>query len=1791
MTECLFEESNGWEINPKQMLRVAYRRRRRKEKSEKRLKDAYFSRITVRRSDKRDKRISPQSGSASPDVDGLQFVMSGISKLYLMYKSETLFQYIVIILDVLREFIPLDTYAWLRASVEDILDEHSCTLAEFSDYCTTALSNWQSFTRHTLFPIFSELINVASIAVLSPGSLLAKLSHVKADITRYLKSYTSRSTDIIDWVVKTFTSIVSTIKLYNETGDIVESVCLKTPDQVMSDIYHKCASHYTTAKNGSLDGNNVDFLEICKEATDSLQSMRHSLHSFDIKTCQQYIDRIRALELDIIACNVVSGQRVQPYAFALTGGTGAGKTNLVTPLMQHVLRCNNFVVDENTIQAVNPRLKHWDNVDNSTLGYKFDDPDFLLEAKNTVDYLTPIGRVLNNEQYALEKAEISEKGKVYCNCRVAALTSNDSEFGVYNLAKEPAAIYRRFQCHISVKVKPEFCKTLADGICSSEMDRDKVVNAFPDDIYPDVYNIRVYRTCVKGADASRHKENLDTHTHSHVSDQYCFAPIEWKGKLMVDVGIQTLIRFLTFDSKRWFKEQDELLARKKRALEESPVCELCQDPISCSCGEPVTDGVDPARYVAPSHQDALVEIEGDPIEFGRVPKVIPETGGYTCSECPKKLAANSLWFYKIGDTIRCCCRSCLAVTRVNCETCLNKAREEVGMRRPPKKVIKCTAYCKACAIKPEATTSDLLDLVSSVVEHNAKLRKAEDVYAKTLKELLREYFVNGKSNVVGLLTHLDSMFSHESAFFVNKIFDSLLELLRGHGLDVLEMWIPQGIEGGPIGNYLHTRSSLVRKISSVDKYINLLPIALSIASPISQKVLFVSMPLGVYCYITEGRPVSRWVPTLHKRLDLFKAKDLYHNFRKRVAQLPTKIVKAGALLLSMRYPAVLPILCAVQAYYMHSDYAIGSDISTVYSDIKLANPVEFRDKYLLDFIKVAAVERVVRALCYAVGGLRLQLGVNPQSGNPGLTIKDLSSLEDMDRYWYKKQWHDVNLDPLPVKVSTLPSELKNIVTSNLLHVVNVTAGTSCNAFAISSKKIIVPHHFVTKGRSHYKFTRKSGIGGLCGNATFKAQFALSDTKLLGGDLVVVDIPKSGDFKDMSKYFLENLNRIPMTAIMIHRNREGKIETFPVYGAQRQVLSNNHVIDGSKVYFDGLGYDSEGVGPSKCMSLILSVENPSVVLGFHLGGSESGVGVSSLHTCDDIMRFQRAHDSSTSVVVVPESGIFKQQQYGTNCVIQGIHPNSIAATMPPGEFKLFGSTGLVSKDTEDIIQTPISQKVREVMNCQTQWGPPKLKGVQEVGDRKAKWHAMLGKNTDTADMIPLPLLDDSVEDYMSGVPQFVKDHPPILVRPLTDFEVIHGIPGMAFIEPMDPNTSVGFPLGGAKRKYMEQVYDEENGNWRNVFTTDMFEKSARKNEKEYIDGRRVYPVFKTFSKIEPTDVTKDKVRMVNGAPLDMQITMRKYVLPILKYLSDHPDFFECSVGINPYGRQWDVRYKQLRDFGGCNRIIALDHKDYDLRMSSQLVGAAFSIIVQMAVLFGYSESELSILRGLAADTMWPVLCLNGDLIMLFGSTVSGHNATVYINCLINSIMMRIAFFESYPGGFVGLFTAKQYRFREAVRLYTYGDDLVGSVKQGFSKFNNRTILTNLAQYGFILTSYDKKPVPNVYDKLNEIEFLKRKFVYDANIKTTVAPLNEASIFKRLCCIHKPKAPNTMEIVLSSNIDSALYEWFFYGPEKYKLRHEQLTIVVGSITCPILRAVCQGVLSKTYNDRLATWNSVY
>jgi len=411
-------------------------------------------------------------------------------------------------------------------------------------------------------------------------------------------------------------------------------------------------------------------------------------------------------------------------------------------------------------------------------------------------------------------------------------------------------------------------------------------------------------------------------------------------------------------------------------------------------------------------------------------------------------------------------------------------------------------------------------------------------------------------------------------------------------------------------------------------------------------------------------------------------------------------------------------------------------------------------------------------------------------------------------------------------------------------------------------------------------------------------------------------------------------------------------------------------------------------------------------------------------------------------------------------------------------------------------------------------------------------------------------------------------------PLTRNECICGKDGVRFIDAMNLSTSKGFPLSGAKRDSVIETntIDEEGNLQRYVEIPQEIWDQVALMEEQLANGERCYALFKACPKDEPTKLTKDKVRIFQAADWATQILMRKYYLPVAHCLSMFPVQSECAVGVNAHGKEWDELARHMFKHGK-DRILAGDYGKYDLRMPAQLILAAFKVCIEFARLSGnYTERDLCVMQGLATEICYCCTSYNGDVVVHTGSHPSGQNMTVYINCIVNSLLMRSAFYALRPEGC-------ESRFRDTVAVMTYGDDLKGSVKEGHDWFNHITYAKFLADHDMELTMPDKESDPVPYMKDHEADFLKRHNIYCPHTRMYHGALGEESIFKSLHCVLESKHVSERQQVMD-NIDGALREFWFHGEALYEKRREQLKQVASHFEMEL----CIPGLNRSYRDVL-------
>jgi len=826
-----------------------------------------------------------------------------------------------------------------------------------------------------------------------------------------------------------------------------------------------------------------------------------------------------------------------------------------------------------------------------------------------------------------------------------------------------------------------------------------------------------------------------------------------------------------------------------------------------------------------------------------------------------------------------------------------------------------------------------------------------------------------------------------------------------------------------------------------------------------------------------------------------------------------------------------------------------------------------REQHVENLLKYCAIVGAIYTLCQIWTHLR----VVPESQG-SLAPASIADIQKRDAE--ANPWAIPDPAPLPCSLkskSVTHAVLCDLVFNNLAHMSCDIDGRvhSCDAFFPFSNVAIIPQHSWKIPELKCNFVRKdpTQVG-----ANFSCYLSQSQSvHIPHTDFCLVWVPSGGDWKDLRPYFpIGKLSQLFGT--LVYKNKLGE----RIDGPTTAIYGNKET--GACKSFYGCSY----VLPfhtfrGLCMAPLISHTNGPMIAGFHLGGVEnSPQGCAGLLTIVELDAALSRLATMDGVLLSKSSGTIEKMIYDIQWFESDkIHPKSPINFLPLGtNCELYGSCIGRAKYYSEVVSLPISQTVSDIMQVPPLWGKPKFSS--------AVWReSLLYSCQPTIGMEP-SLLEGAYRDYVHQLDSILLDKrwTSLIVdtRPLTQMETVCGIDGKRFIDKMPPNTSVGFPLSGPKSQYLE-LLDPQDFPSHNcpAILDSMFWDEAMRCEKKYLDGERAYPIFKACLKDEPTKLDKDKVRVFQASPMALQLLVRKYFLPLARLLSVFPLKSECAVGINAQSPEWHEVMTHVGRFGD-NTTLAGDYSKYDLRMPAQLTFAAFRVLLHIAQRCGYSEFDLIIMSGIATDVCYPLMAYNGDIIQHYGSNPSGQNLTVYVNCIVNSLLFRC--------GAIAIIGNRFTKFSDICSLITYGDDADSTVNPDFPEFNHVSYANFLNQRGIVFTLPDKTGVPTPYMSRSASHFLKResKFLGDTGI--LCGALEEFSIFKSLHCVLRSKSVTLAEQSIC-NLSGAAREFFFHGPEVYETRRLQL-IKVAKLhnflpLCPDLQL--------TFEERLNKWKEQY
>lgn len=320
-----------------------------------------------------------------------------------------------------------------------------------------------------------------------------------------------------------------------------------------------------------------------------------------------------------------------------------------------------------------------------------------------------------------------------------------------------------------------------------------------------------------------------------------------------------------------------------------------------------------------------------------------------------------------------------------------------------------------------------------------------------------------------------------------------------------------------------------------------------------------------------------------------------------------------------------------------------------------------------------------------------------------------------------------------------------------------------------------------------------------------------------------------------------------------------------------------------------------------------------------------------------------------------------------------------------------------------------------------------------------------------------------------------------------------------------------------------------------------------------EGIREGKLFTTFwistnkDELRPAaKVAALKTRVFEQPGLEYTLLVRKYFGGFLDYFKSHSGFtFYHGIGQDKEV-VWRTYYEELKknsDYGH-----AFDYKNWDGSVSQD----AFQFFEDVVNRFYDDKGKpeciarsclLRILRD-AHHIMGPYYFQSAK------GNKSGNPFTDVFNSVCNFYVMSIAYLKcKVIAGFHPVLSD----FDENVKMLTYGDDIIMSVKpMCLSYFKGPIIEDVLRQYGYVITDALKTGVIPDQAPLHELSFLKSDFVPYENV--CLAPLPKKDIYKELCYAPKGSIGDLQDV--RQRIENVCRFMSHHGPDDLAVFKRQL-----------------------------------
>lgn len=458
---------------------------------------------------------------------------------------------------------------------------------------------------------------------------------------------------------------------------------------------------------------------------------------------------------------------------------------------------------------------------------------------------------------------------------------------------------------------------------------------------------------------------------------------------------------------------------------------------------------------------------------------------------------------------------------------------------------------------------------------------------------------------------------------------------------------------------------------------------------------------------------------------------------------------------------------------------------------------------------------------------------------------------------------------------------------------------------------------------------------------------------------------------------------------------------------------------------------------------------------------------------------------------------------------------------------------------------LSKPFKEILNFvpTTFYKAPMMEPTMVDGNYVSPWNIGLKNMSTQRPSLDKKILLKCIDVFTQHIIDGLADSLVTSLSPWDMEAAINGCVDDPFCRRIDASKSAGFGYKGSKSKYMPIVQEREGYVVREADSD--LKKRICDIIASYERNECADTVYVASLKDEPRDIKKviqGKTRIFYISSMPDLVVCHMFLGPFYTLMVSHSHVFGAGLGSNMHKDGHKLR-TSLSEFS--SNIMEGDYSKYDQAMPFDIGWAAATVVHRVLKKLGYNEYALNMVQGILSDGLFVNVEVLKDFFCYPGLQPSGKYATAEDNSLRGILLLMYAFYSNPVLSHLDFF--------DKVKPLVYGDDVLAAVKDDVSDNYNNIYYADACKhlYGMDFTSSAKDAVLHKFVSLDDMSFLKRKFVYSETLMQYVAPLDMNSIFKTLAW-YIPSNQVNPETQFLSVLQSTVREIFFHtieNPNKY------------------------------------------